>query len=66
MKRGKYRGKGWRERQQRLKEKRARQTLGIHKNEILPHMVGRGHWRGMRDHAPEENGPVRVRKIEDL
>lgn len=27
------------------------------------HIVGRRTWKGMRDSAPEENGPVRVRKI---
>lgn len=36
---------------------------GLHHGDVLPHFVGRGRWRGMRDNAPEENGPVKVRKV---
>lgn len=43
--------------------KNLKRALGIPKHEILPHVVGRRDWRGMRDHAPELNGPVRVRKV---
>lgn len=46
-----------------LREKNFKKALGIPKHDILPHVVGRGPWRGMRDYAPEENGPVRVRKV---
>ena len=46
------------------RETKLKKALGIPGTEILPHMVGRGRWQGMRDYAPEENGPVRVRKVE--
>jgi hypothetical protein len=66
MKRKRYRGKGWRARQAEVNEKARRKALkkalGIRYDEILGHIVGRRRWLGMRDYAPEENGPVRVRK----
>lgn len=67
MKRKRYRGKGWRARHAELqgqrRKKALKKALGIPKSDILPHVVGRGRWLGMRDYAPEENGPVRVRKL---
>ena len=47
-------------------ENRLRKKWGLEKGDPLPTSTGRvSPWLGMRDHAPEENGPVRVRKIED-
>ena len=48
----------------RKREANFKKALGIHSTDIVPHVVGRRDWLGMRDHAPEENGPVRVRKID--
>ena len=50
--------------QEENRREAAKKALGISKEEILPHIIGRGRWRGMRDYAPEENGPVIVRKQE--
>lgn len=51
-------------RSRRQREQNLKKALGIPTSEILPHLVGRRPWRGFRDSAPEENGPVRVKKIE--
>lgn len=40
-----------------------RRNMGIHPTDVMPHIVGRREWRGMRDYAPQENGPVMVRKV---
>ena len=47
-----------------LVENRRKKALGIRPDDILPHIVGRRRWHGMRDYAPQENGPVRIRKVE--
>ena len=39
-------------------------AMGIPQRGIMPSFVGRGRWLGMRDYAPELNGPVKVRKVE--
>ena len=46
----------------RKREAAQKKALGIPRDEIVPHIIGRGRWMGMRDHAPELNGPVKVRK----
>ena len=48
---------------QELRETHFKEALGLSRSDILPHIVGRREWRGLRDNAPEENGPVKVRKI---
>jgi len=60
--------KGWRRTKRERKGDRElsmKKALGIPKHEVLPHLVGRRAWRGMRDYAPHENGPVRVRKAKE-
>lgn len=66
MAKRKYRGKRWAARAGAIKQKREaklKKALGIHQSELVPHLVGRRRWAGMRDYAPELNGPVRVRKV---
>ena len=61
------RGKGQGLKKAKRARKRAAATkkaLGIRQDEIVPHIVGRGRWLGMRDYAPQENGPVIVRKVQ--
>ena len=64
VRRGRLRGtvKPRRARQRKAADERAmRKNMGIHPTDVLPHLIGRRRWAGMRDYAPEENGPVRVR-----
>ncbi len=46
------------------REANFKKALGIQATDIVPHVVGRRPWLGFRDHAPEENGPLRVRRID--
>ena len=69
VRRGK--GRGWGRRPKRVRKAehvtelvkmRIKRAHGFAPTDPMPHVVGRGRWVGMRDSAPELNGPVRVRK----
>jgi len=50
-------------RRKALRETHFKEALSLAKSDILPHVIGRREWRGMRDNAPEENGPVKIKRL---